>query len=557
MRVMLLLALVFAAESVSAQVPQLQRAGLPGDVADRLEAVIDDPATVRYDGIATIEEGEVIAANVYATGGLLRVAGTVQGQLIVVYGDVVFDPGAEVFGDVTVVGGSASGLDGVSLGGTFTEYGEGFGLIASAERLHDGRSRWVQRDWDWRDDLGHVDLDVRVGENYNRIEGLPLMFGPSIRTGGSSPTRLEALAIWRTAAGSLGKTERMGYMARAEQFLGPHVRLGVAARSVIQPLDAWSVSNLEASLAAALFHDDQRDYFEREGWSAYMRVAPRRSPVDLLVEYRDEEHWTAAVRDPWTLFDGDETWRLQPIAAEGRLRSLTTALELDMRRGRDFVPEGWWFRVEATRGIEGELITPELAISSQTVVPATVFDSDFTVGMVDARRYSPIGWDGSLAIRVVGGGTLDEAPLAPQFQHALGGAGSMPGYDLLSVDCGARATLGTLETGVGGGGQSFFGGYGCDRFAMVQAEYRGGFDIRFGHDDDHRWRHFDANVDWTVFFDAAIGYRYDDAGNRFDTGALYDAGMGVILGDFGVYGAVPLTGDDRGLRMFIRLGPRF
>jgi hypothetical protein len=38
---------------------------------------------------------------------------------------------------------------------------------------------------------------------------------------------------------------------------------------------------------------------------------------------------------------------------------------------------------------------------------------------------------------------------------------------------------------------------------------------------------------------------------------LYDAGAGVMLGGFGFYAAVPLTGDDRSVNFFIRLGARF
>jgi hypothetical protein len=354
----------------------------------------------------------------------------------------------------------------------------------------------------------------------------------------------------------------MGYLARAEQFVGSDVRFGVSTRSIVQPLDPWGVSDLEASLAAAFLHEDQRDYFEREGWSAYIRIAPRRSPLDVVVEYRDERQRTAAARDPWTLFNDDDVWRLQPVAAEGRLRSLNASVEVDLREGRGFIGDGWYFRAEAERGVDGELATPPLTVPGLPVGTVRQFGSDFTTGLVDIRRYEPIGFHGSLALRFVGGGSFEDAPLAPQFQHALGGAGTLPGYDLLSADCGARSAIGAVTTGVGGAGQSFYGGYGCDRFGLFQAEYRGGFDVRFGDRDDDRrgdrWPHsFHTNVDWTLFFDAAKGWRFDDSGDRLDTGMLYDAGIGVILGDFGVYGAVPLTGDERNLRLFIRLGPRF
>ncbi len=561
MRVLLPLALIFVAESISAQVPQLRRSGIPPDVADRLESIATDARTHRLHGNAEIGPSEIIEGDVYASGGFLRVAGMVRGQLIVVDGDVVFEPGAEVMSDVTIVGGTATGMESVRLGGTFTEYGEGFGWLAQANRIHEGRSRWTDRGWDVRRDLGHVDLDVRVGQNYNRVEGLPLQFGPTLRTGGANPLWVEAFAIWRTAAGSLGQTERMGYLARAEQFVGPHLRVGVSARSIVQPLDPWGVSDLEASLAAAFLHEDQRDYFEREGWSAYLRVTPRHSPLDVIVEYRDERQRTAGVRDPWTLFNGEDIWRLQPLAAEGRLRSLDASVEVDLREGRGFIGNGWYFRSEFERGLDGNLETPVLGAG---LPPASgrQYGSDFTTGLLDIRRYEPVGYHGSLALRVVGGGTLQDVSLAPQFQHALGGAGTLPGYDLLSVDCGARSAVGMVSTGIGGAGPSYYGGYGCDRFGLFQAEYRGGFDIRFGdHDDgwrDERWpRHVHANIDWTVFFDAAKGWRFDESEGWLDSGVLYDAGAGVILGDFGVYGAVPLTGDERNLRLFIRLGPRF
>jgi hypothetical protein len=104
----------------------------------------------------------------------------------------------------------------------------------------------------------------------------------------------------------------------------------------------------------------------------------------------------------------------------------------------------------------------------------------------------------------------------------------------------------------------FFPSYGCDRFALLQAEYRGGFDIHIGDDDDD-WHspRFDTGIDWTLFFDVARGWALGDDVTRTGTGMLYDAGAGVVIGGFGVYGAVPLNGDDRGLRVFVRLGPRF
>jgi hypothetical protein len=559
MRLLAVALLCTTVQSVAAQSPDLQRAGVPSADARRIEQWLEDPTTRRHVGDLDVGRDEIVDGNLYVRRGVLRVFGLVNGNILVMDGDVWFDEGAEVTGDVTVVGGATRNSERARLAGTVTEYGEGFGLLARARAVHNGRDEWRGRNYgtySWRDWDGG-ELAVRIGRNYNRVEGLPVQIGPSISTGGRWATRLEALAVWRTDAGPLTNTERMGYVARAEQFLGMRggaLRIGASLRSTIDPIEAWTVSDLEASLAAGLLHDDQRDYFERDGWSAYLRVMPRRSPFDVILEYRDERHRTVAPRTPWTLFDRGDPWRDQPLVAEGRIRTANVIAEIDDRRGGDFAYRGVYARAELTHALDGSLQLPQASLYPAGAI--TSFDSDFTIGLLDLRGYAPFGRHAALAMRVVGGGSLDAgSALAPQFQHALGGAGTLPGYPLMSVDCGARSTS-ILVPGDAALPTPFFTRYGCDRFALVQAEYRGGMDFHFG-DWDRRGRDFNAGVDWTLFFDAARGWVIGSEPGRSDTQTLYDAGAGIILGGFGIYGAVPLEGDERGVRFFVRLGPRF
>ncbi len=561
------LALLAFARYASGQRPDLHRSGLPRQEARRLEAVIDDPATHRFDGDATIATDEVIEGDVFVYRGLLTLRGTVRGQLVVVDGDVVFERGAEVTGDVTVVGGSARGGDNARLAGALTEYGEGFGLLARARDLHEGGDVWRSgRHWegnhryaDRRQDMGSAGFSLSIDRNYNRVEGLPYRMGPDLRTGGPFATRLAAFAIWRSDVGPLTNTERMGYVARVEQFVGtPALRLGASVRSTIDPMESWTITDLEATLATVVFHEDQRDYYQREGWSGYLRLAPERSPLDLTVEYRDETQRSAAARDPWTVLHTDALWRNQPLAGEGRLRTLNGTAIWDARHGDDFTSRGFYMRADMVHGLSGSLALPAAERETGEPLAARAFDNQFTAGQIDIRRYAPLGWEGALAFRAVAGGSFDQTPLAPQYQHALGGANTLPGYPLMSVDCGAR----TAPVRLTNGSQTtmFFPSYGCDRFALFQAEYRGGLDFHIGGDEvEHydRSPHFDASVNWTVFFDAARGWTVGDLTERTSTGTLYDVGAGVILGGFGVYGAVPLTGDSRELRVFLRLGPRF
>lgn len=536
--------LLTTATLATAQESPIARTGLPRAIEERLTAIIENPATRKIVGETTISE--VHEGNVVVFKGPLTVTGSVRGELIVVDGDVNFAEGSSVTGDVTLVGGDATGLENATIDGTVTMYGEGFSLFGGREKVLtvNSRTRRVYKE-DHRRHWGHSSFDVRTGWNYNRVEGLPVHFGPVIETSGRNPTRFEAMAIWRTEVSSPWDTDELGYTLRAEQFLGGrrNLRIGASVLSVIDPIESWQMNKAEASLAAFVLHDDYRDYYERQGWTAYAKYAPRATGVSATVEYRDEEHSSERARDPWTLFDNSDPWRLQPLVGEGALRSINASVEVDRRNDDDFPSAGFLIRADVTNGLGGSL---------------SGYDEKFTSGMLDARLHRRVGDDATFSLRLLGAGAISDHALPPQFQHALGGAASLPGYATFSVDCGAR------DFTVVRGNDAFFPYYGCDRAALFSAEYRGGFDFHWSlrdawdEDDDWKWD-VSANPNWVVSFDAARGWAHSESKQRgaYDTETLYDVGAGLLIGDLGIYGAVPLTGEDRSLRFFIRVGPRF
>ena len=112
----------------------------------------------------------------------------------------------------------------------------------------------------------------------------------------------------------------------------------------------------------------------------------------------------------------------------------------------------------------------------------------------------------------------------------------------------------------------YFAAYGCDRVALVQAEYRGDLSLRLrwgGDDDDDRegesWARtalrngLNAGFGWVLFADAGRGWTLDDRLEGTDTAV--DVGAGVIIGRLGVYAAVPVSEGGR-VNLFIRLSPR-
>jgi len=151
-------------------------------------------------------------------------------------------------------------------------------------------------------------------------------------------------------------------------------------------------------------------------------------------------------------------------------------------------------------------------------------------------------------------GSIDDQPLPPQRQHALGGEGTLPGYALFRFDCGAR------RVAFHRGDDVFYPYYGCDRIALFQLEYQN--DFPFGHG----WgRKLGWDVDlgetpgWVVFFDAGRAWNEREARDGRTDGMddfAADAGLGLRIGRIGLYWAVPLSGRDQGVNFFIRYGSR-
>lgn len=561
--------LLIAPATVPAQERRVQEIGLPEDVAAGIVDFLNHPGTIRFHGPSTLPSGGTLEGNVGVLGGPFRVAGSIDGDVVVVNGDLQFLPGARVTGDVLVVGGAVFTPDDASIGGTLVEYEEGLRYTERGGRVQI-RPELAREGGFLRLGRG-VRVTVRTAGAYNRVEGLPVLFGPQVTTSGPHPLRVEALGLWRTESGLALDSDELGYLLRAEQRFGsvPRAALGATLHSRIDPISGWGITGLESSLSTFFLHKDYRDHFEREGWSAFLRLDSPRFPLALTVEFRDEEHAFAPVSSPWTLRSNDEPWRPQPLVAEGALQTLSSELVLDDRNDPDEPTDGWYARARLVRGLDGDLNLPEYVDPvDETVVPPAPVDHRFTAGLFDFRRHTRVSPDSDLGIRVLYAGALDGDPLPSQFQQALGGEGSLPGYRLFSIDCGARDRR--IEIPRHGldedddPAQPAFPRFGCDRALLFQAEFRGSFAFDLdpapqGEDEwtaDWDWYPLvDLTPSWAVFIDAGRGW--SEAAGVPDTDTFADLGLGLVLGDLGLYWAYPLTGEDRGLNFFVRLSRRF
>jgi cytoskeletal protein CcmA (bactofilin family) len=589
MRMFALTALAALALATPGAARAQEPGALPADLAQRVTEILNDADTRRYEGNAEIESGDVIEGDVAVMDGDLALGGRVEGDVVVVNGSLQLAEGAEITGDVLVVGGDIAGQETAEVGGTMVVFeepvshcrrgnavdvtGDCSGLAAADANAPvrvgaAGGEAWeVEADDGTR---GRAQFVVATGRSYNRVEGLPVKFGPAVETGGSNPLRVRALAVFRTEEGGPRGPDRWGYDARIEQFFGGRraFRIGGRAFSVVDPIEGWQLTDLENSLSTFFLHRDYRDHYHRRGWTAFATLAPRRSPFSATAEYREERHRSLAPGSPWALFKNDEAWRPQPLVGEGRLTSVAGIVEIDSRSNVDDPASGWYVRAELEQALRSKLTRPEVSAGASFVVPAESYDTGWKVGMIDIRRYNRISPSSRLNLRLAGGASINGLNLPPQRQHALGGEGSLPGYPLFSVDCGARETAVKAPSGTEA---NFYPRYGCDGFALFQVEYRGDVAFRldlggWGDDEDEEyedeesdwggWGGIDADFGWVFFMDAGRGWR---GASGYDEETAVDLGAGILVGSLGIYFAVPVADgrEGTGVNFFIRLAPRF
>ena len=528
---------------------------LTPEVAASLTAFHNRPSTTRLVGRSRLAPAATIEGDVAAIGGPLEVGGTITGDVVVLNGDLRILPGGRVLGSATVVGGIFEG-DTAAVAGTLIRYPEALRFRTEDDRLipvDPGPPGVLSAGRATR--FGRTDLMLTVDGSYNRVEGLPITFGPRIELGRSNPTVLDARLIYRTRTGFRIHPDEFGHVIRLEQFLGGHraVALGAEKLSTIDPIERAGLTDTENSLSTFILHRDYRDHYTRRGWSAYLRFIGRTRPYEAGIALLDERHGSAEPGTPWSLLNNDDPWRPQPQVAEGDLRSVQGWMRWDTRNDRVDPATGWLLDLQAEQGLEGDLSikVEDFGVGGPQLVDRPV-SAEFTVIRVDARRYLRIGPRSRLALRAVFDGSPDDGALPPQRQTTLGGEGSLPGYERFAMDCGART--GPPDQ------RGYYPYFGCDRRILLQGELRlailPGFSPgrRLGLDFDLL-----TTPEIVLFADAGRAWiEPESLGDRVDLGPSrlrYDAGAGLRLGRLGFYIAAPFQGGG-GPNFFVRLGPR-
>jgi hypothetical protein len=551
---------------------------LPREVIDEAAARYNAPAAVRADGRLDVAPDQEIKGDVAVINGPVTVAGHVDGRLTVINGDLELIAGATVDSGVLVVGGAlkAPGDDSVHVGGATLVFSQkmryrldGGRMVAGTEidPLRNWWTRWLHR----RDRPNYTDITLTSGHTYNRVEGLPIYVGPSIRrempwTGGS--LSIDALGVVRTENFANWNRETFGYRANADIRSGddPRLTLDLRAYDEVAPVESWQLGDGEVGLASFFFRRDYRDYYEHQGGSGAVTVA-NGARTSLTLSLADE-HWLPRDEtNPFALFPTDAGWRPNPTLDDGDFRIVGLTARIDTRNSQTETWSGWYTIANLEYGNGhvshfGPRSPPEFPLSAtetaglETTLPPG--DLNYTRMFLDVRRYNRLAPNAQLNLRLVAAGWLSGDPLPLERRFSVGGPGTIPGFDFRSAGDGVPDVASCAAAPAAPAGDPAE----CERIVLGQAEYRTlfHFSVRvFGHriENDGAWVLFsDAGRGWLV--GQRLGALQYPAGTFPNLRTfMTDAGIGGTIDPVGIYVAKALSRPEERPHFVIRVRRTF
>ena len=573
-----------AAQERTAPDTAFRRRGLPLDVAREAATLFNTSTGLRVSGPLEIETGREVHGDVAVLHGPLTIAGHVTGRVIAINSDVILRPSARVDGDMLVVGGEVDGRDVADIAGEIRIYRQSMSfreenetIVAERDTLSDEGQPWWHRWERHRAERSWSKLQVASAGAYNRVEGLPINLGPQIFIPTSwGSTRLDAYAIFRTGSSFSSHEDDLGHNVRGDLRIGRLEGFSLGGRlfNIVEGVEPWQLTDLEVGLASFVAHRDYRDYFQRHGASLSASLFAARS-LSLSGSFSDERWLTRGANNPFTLFNGDDTWRPNPAMDEGRMHIASATFAVDTRNDEENPWSGWHLIADWERGT-GTLQRVGLTTTAtgNTLTWSGPTPTVYSRGFLDLRRYNRVSPEGQLNFRALIGGWISGDPLPIERRLSVDGPGAMPGYGFRTQRAGED--LGTCNVGPSYPGQPAL----CDRIALLQAEYRGDLHFDFHPDWEdqsydgsarngrtaRRARHFHRDGSWVVFADAGRGWlvgapngTLSYASGRIPSFNTFrsDIGGGLDFGGVGFYLAKAMASSGEPLRAFVRLRHRF
>ena len=409
-------------------------------------------------------------------------------------------------------------------------------------------------------------LILSSGKTYNRVEGLPVFFGPVFHDSvGAAQINASVLGIIRSANTFHWDNQNLGHRAGLDVRVGRGrgYGLGLSSYDVMEAVEPWHLPDPDAGLAAFFGHRDFRDWYNRHGamGTATYNMSAHSS---LSADFSDERWASPDARRVFSVFGNGKPWRANPAFDAGRFHIGVLRANVDTRNDQDNPSTGWLIAMEYEHGV-GDIT--DFGLTSPIARTPTSPHVSYGRGLLDLRRYnrlSPTTWING---RLVLGGWLNGDDLPLQRRFSVGGIGTVPGFDFRKYEAGtvdvAQCSDG-VTIPVGNPAQ-------CERVALAQLEYRQEvrsslLDFLNARPIRLRGIGFTVRPTLVAFVDAGRGWLVGQPSGtlqyssrsfpRFGTFRT-DVGLGLDLGIVGVYAAKAVSSSKEPANVFLRVHRRF
>ncbi len=383
--------------------------------------------TQTFDGNTTIAAGEVIEGDVVVKAGDLTVYGEVEGDVLVVGGTLYVKDGGKIRGNARVISGEIVREEGGVIEGYMDKTRSS--TASYREETRKFRRSSYTLNANWVPESANIENFVF---RYNRVDGLFLGLGSEKKYYWDGSRNYNAygsigyafkLHRWRY---NLGVTRQFALLTNNPQS-SELLEFGVEGHSLTDTKDQWLISIHENTAAALLIHEDFRDYFGREGYSAHAAYTKQQDYLLLQfkAEYLIDRYSSLSNRTEYAMFGGNKVFRPNPPIDDGRMRSILASVGLSTVTKTIHGPEGW-------------------SVFGSAEFAKKNFGSDFNFSQIltDIRRYQPLGRYDNFNIRVRAGTSSGFVPAQRIFE--IGGLSTLHAHRFKS-DAGNRMVLANAE----------------------------------------------------------------------------------------------------------------
>jgi hypothetical protein len=378
---------------------------------ERVASIVRSVAAQRHalragSGTLVLPRDSVVSTSLLVLGRSTYLSSRVQGDVVVVGGDLFLRTGSEISGRAVAIGGGVYRSYLGTVGGAIESYRDDNYAIASSSERYELSYQGRRRDRPPLVQLAGV--QGLLLPTYDRVDGLSLPVG-ALFTLGDRAVEIEPTATYRSRLGVVDPGVRIR--------VGPErkVRIEADAGRSTRTNEGWIYKDLINSLISLAFGNDARNYFRADGGTA--RAIAHLERPGLTFEP----------------FVGGRFEKVSPITAVGNVYSVTGRNSIEhMARPNPLVERGEIGSglVGATLGYSVGPVRAKLSAEGEHSFRTPDSTSSFTQITLDGTIEFPTF--GAQRLRIDAHAVASAGDSTPRARYAyLGRGGTLPLLELL------------------------------------------------------------------------------------------------------------------------------